>query len=84
MSTTAMILFLAAGGFSLLMAAYLASQAYPLAGACRAGDNAQCERYASTTRQLEVFGGAGIVFLIGAGILRRVSKKREREDSSRS
>jgi hypothetical protein len=80
-SVTAMILCLAAGGFSLLVAAYLGSQAFPLSAACRAGDSVQCERYAGTLRQLEVFGGAGILFMLIAGFLWRVAKRSRRPPS---
>jgi hypothetical protein len=59
---TSVLLLSALSGFSLLVAAYQAAQAMPLAGACRAGDAAQCERYASAFRQLEGFGLAGLVF----------------------
>lgn len=76
MSATAAVLLIAAGGFSLLVAAYLAFQAFPLASVCKAGDAVQCARYASTVRQLQVFGVAGLLFSALAFVFWRISKRK--------
>ena len=60
--STAVILFGSLSAFSALIAAYQGSQALPLSTACRAGDAAQCEKYASTVRHLQAFGAAAAVF----------------------
>jgi hypothetical protein len=63
-------------GFSLLIAAYLASQALPASSACKAGDAVQCDRYASTLRQLEVFGAAGLIFGVAAFVAWRLMREK--------
>jgi hypothetical protein len=72
---TSVLLLGGLSGFSLLIAAYLASQAFPASSACSAGDPAQCERYASTVRQLEAFGGAGLIFGLSAYVAWRLSRR---------